>query len=76
MMKNKRRALRRHHERRVQANRARDAKILNIPLNDRSLGKLRNNHFGCGCGMCKPWKWGLDEDYPHSQKKKLKAGDS
>ena len=21
-------------------------------------GMLRKTHFGCGCPLCKPWKWG------------------
>ena len=76
MMKNKRRSQRRFDEKRVQEKRARDAKMLGIPLTDRNLGRLKNNHFGCGCALCKGWKHGLDDAYPHGQKKKLKPDGS
>lgn len=74
-MKNKR-ANRRFQTARVQARRARDASWLGIPLNERSLGRLKKSHFGCGCKLCKPWKWGEGEDRPHSEKKKLMGNGS
>jgi len=69
-MKNRTRAFRRFQTERVQAKRARTAKFLGIPLTERSFGRLKSSHFGCGCRMCKPWKWGMDDELPHSQKKK------
>ena len=87
MMKNKKRALRRHHERRVQKKRW---------LNEisgwlgsstwkseeefqkwkrRRLARYKSNHIGCGCNMCKPWKWGWECPDTHSDKKRLMIED-
>ncbi len=58
---NKKRSLRRHHERRIQKKRLKNyRKVLSDPdeytINKRYKGHLKNNHHGCGCKMCKTWK--------------------
>lgn len=40
-------------------------------IDERLLGHLKNNHRGCGCEMCKPWKHGLDNKYKISELKQL-----
>ena len=49
----------------------RDYELSSTLENPRRLGKLKNNHFGCSCPLCKPHKFGLDDKLPHSQRKKL-----
>jgi len=55
------RAWRRTQNKRVQRNRHLQWIMLDWDLNN--PGRLRKTHFGCGCGMCKPWKhgWGMDK---------------
>ena len=40
-------------------------------LSKSHLGMLKKNHLGCGCSMCKPWKWGFDKKFTISERKKL-----
>ena len=75
-MKDRTRALRRHHEKRVQAKRWQDATngwLKNSVWDSEQqfeewkiwrLGRMRHNHSGCGCCMCKPWKhWNKPSRY-------------
>jgi len=50
------RALRRYSERKVQRKRFKNHRWLRKSDGPRLLGRLRHNHFGCGCIICKPWK--------------------
>lgn len=50
------RALRRKAERKVQKRRIKNHRWLKESDDERLLGRLRHNHFGCGCTVCKPWK--------------------
>ena len=37
----------------------------------RNFGHLRKDHYGCGCSLCKPWKWGKRDRVRHSEKRRL-----
>jgi hypothetical protein len=70
------RAWRRSQTRRVQSKRYNDL----IPINQTNwvdtpshLGKLKKDHFGCSCQMCKPYKHGRTDNLPVSQRKKLQS---
>jgi hypothetical protein len=70
------RAWRRNQSKRVQTKRYKDLEPnnktnwLDSPSN---LGKLKKNHFGCGCQTCKPHKF--EDILPVSQRKKLQKED-
>ena len=70
------RAWRRNQSKRVQDRRYKDLAPVNqtnwldTPEN---IGKLKNDHFGCSCHMCKPYKHGRADPLPVSQKKKLQT---
>jgi len=34
-------------------------------------GYWRDNHIGCSCSMCKPWKHGFEEENKPSLQRKL-----
>jgi hypothetical protein len=49
--------------RRAQTERVRQRRIKNWSwlgwgMSESAQGQARKSHFGCGCGMCKPWKHG------------------
>lgn len=37
------------------------------------IGMLRKNHQGCGCRLCKPWKWKMGDKFIHSVRKRMYA---
>jgi len=69
----KKRAWRRHKTRRIQKKRLKNLMETQgeRELSKSHLGMLKKNHLGCGCSMCKPWKWGFDKKFTISERKKL-----
>jgi hypothetical protein len=61
MEKNRKRSERRYSESVIQRRRFKKTRWINEiwpdtkHSNPRVWGKLRHNHRGCGCSMCKPW---------------------
>ena len=45
-------------------------KLLDHTPTDRHKGRYKDNHMGCGCPMCKPWKHKLDDKMKPSDRKK------
>lgn len=73
-MKNTKRALRRHHTKRIQKKRINlFQKIFygNDVMTERVKGSYKKENGSCNCGMCKPWKKKLDKKYTFSERKKL-----
>ena len=71
-------AERRHRAEKKQQKRLKNLKINWPSVEEHSnfIGQLRNNHFGCGCSMCKPWKHKLDKKLKPSERKKLNEKDN
>ena len=46
-------------------------KCLDHEPSARQKGKYKDNHIGCGCSMCKPWKHKLDKKMKPSDRKKV-----
>jgi hypothetical protein len=68
------RSWRRNQSKRVQTKRYEDMEPNNKTNwldSANNYGKLKKGHFGCGCANCKPHKFGLANELPHSQQKKL-----
>lgn len=64
-MRNK--AWRKAQSKRVQKKRL---KFVDHECTDRQKGHYKNNHIGCGCPMCKPWKHKLAHKMKPSDRKK------
>ena len=72
MEKNSVRAKRRHESFVHQKKRLKNYSFHNHePLTDEQKGQLKDNHFGCGCSMCKPWKHNLEESLTASERRKI-----
>ena len=59
--------------RRTQSKKKQDKRVQNLEsvgFDIKEPGKLRNNHYGCGCRMCKPWKHGAEPKLKPSERKK------
>ena len=77
MEKSRVRAERRRQQHRVQEQRAKMCDALGItPTEDDEgfFGHLKDGHYGCGCSMCKPWKWSHRKDAVRpSERRRLQA---
>jgi len=72
MEKGPKRSQRRFNTKRIQKKRWKKWKDLAWVIDDpRKLGKLKKHHFGCGCTICKPHKWGLDDPFKNSEMRRL-----
>lgn len=67
-------AWKRHHAKRVQEKRLKKIKAISwfgLGVGKKHYGMLRKYHFGCGCFLCKPWKWKIESKYKISELRKL-----
>ena len=74
--KNRIRAMRRFQAYRIQKKRLNKMKGWRLnrredPLTKGQLGYLKSGHWGCGCRMCKPWKFKMESPEKPSLKRKL-----
>jgi len=72
MEKSQKRSVRRSNNKRIQKKRWKNWKDLAWVMDDpRKIGMLKKHHFGCGCPLCKPHKWGLDDPFKNSEMRRL-----
>ena len=70
MEKDRKRAERRPHADRVAHKRAKYYERW-LDVSPDQYGRLRWNHFGCGCWMCKPYKYSKSLKYRVSERRRL-----